>query len=117
MQEEQQRTATAPLEDVNAAPAEFLVPPALAPRRHAGGQVHPYRLFFLLVAVCEVEREGVDLADVLGLDVLDDQGPEAPRRPADEGAQRLLRAERADDRRLGPVLPGLAIEVGNASPN
>jgi hypothetical protein len=51
VQEEKERPAPAAAEYVDAALAELLIPPALAPGRHAAGQLHGYRLFFFFLAL------------------------------------------------------------------
>ena len=47
VQEEQERTVAAAIEDVDAAAAELLVPAAFTPGLNASGQIHRYRPFFL----------------------------------------------------------------------
>ena len=47
METQQERAAPVPIEDVNAAAAELLVPAAFTPGLNASGQIHSYRLFFL----------------------------------------------------------------------
>src|SRR5215203_6001652 len=76
------------------------------PTRSSGG----FPALFLplplrLVAVGDVERESVDLADVWAGDVLDDQRPVAARESPDERAQCLLRSERPGDRRARARVP------------
>jgi hypothetical protein len=51
VQEHQQRLGPLLLEEVDAVTANLLVSPAVAPGRHAGGKVHPYRLFFFFFAL------------------------------------------------------------------